>query len=308
MRTGKAILASLLVLASFALLPTVFPGTASAGAVYGDQSRSMYVWSGADYLGDGAAQTQARNALANFCVANGITEIFYGAAPELAKIAAGGSDYDLHKFVGRMHNAGVKVHAVGGENTWLDDPQGAVDFLNNARNYNEAATNPNHRFDAIHYDVEPWALGLGPVWYQQYGSAYKNLIDAVYAANNGYFILGFSISAWLDNAGHDYTALNEYVQDRSDYVSIMAYRDTAAMIESWAQGEVGYADQHGKKVVVSVTTNPPNPPGTYPYNTFGDDTLAYMHGELATVEADFAGHAGFVGIGIQAYSHYKNMQ
>lgn len=287
-----------------------FSGMAFAGVVSGDQTRSMYVWSGADYLGDDPARTQARNDLANFCVANGITEIFYGAAPALASIAAGGSDYDLHKFVGRMHNAGVKVHALGGNNGWMNhvDYEGAVAFLNNAIDYNDAATNPNHRFDAIQFDVEPWAMGLGSTWYQQYEVKYKGLVDAVYTANNGYFPLGFAISAWLDNAGHDYSGLNEYVQDRSDYISIMAYRDTAAMIESWAQGEIDYANANGKKVVVSVTTNPANPPGTYSYNTFGDNTLAYMHGELADVEDHFSSDSSFAGIGIQAYSHYKNME
>lgn len=293
----------------FAAFQLLFSGVSFAGVVNGDQSRSMYVWSGADYLGDDAAHTQARNDLANFCADNGITEIFYGVAPELTSIAGGGSDYNLHKFVGRMHNAGVKVHALGGNNGWMDQTnyQGAVDFLNNARNYNEAATNPNHKFDAIQFDVEPWAMGLGSTWYALYETKYKGLIDAVDTANDGYFTLGFAVSAWLDNAGHDYTGLNEYVQAASDYISIMAYRDTASMIESWAQGEIGYANLNGKKVVVSVTTNPVNPPGTYSYNTFGDNTLAEMNDELDDVEAYFSSDSGFAGIGIQAYAHYKEM-
>ncbi|WP_145962192.1 hypothetical protein [Thermoflavimicrobium daqui] len=270
------------------------------------QNRFMYVWNADQFLGNDENQTLERNQLAKFIKDKGIQEIFFASSLELKNIESNQDPSRLQQFIAEMNKIGVKVHALGGDVKWVEnDGQDAVQFLNRVKKYNQTAP-INSRFAGIQFDVEPWQKQQMSI----YLDAYKKMIDRVYIANDHSLKLGYAIAAWFDSPDHaqqNYYKVNQYVQQRSDYVSVMAYRDQADQIISWARGEVNYAAQIGKKVIVSIETHP-IASGVTKDNTFGDGNLANMEGHLSQVYNEFKSYPNFLGIGIHAYEYYRKMK
>jgi hypothetical protein len=319
------------------------PSGSFAGITVSQETRGMYVWEGRLYLDKKAAAAAAvsespgavanaalnRARLIQFCIDRGIKEIYYGTMEELQAIAAGGDPTDLKTMVRAVHEAGIKIHALAGVNTWIEDHQGAVDFLNNLYAYNRSV-DPIYRFDAVQYDVEAWTV-KNPDSDAKWNDDPFNLVDYMemigkvwavqtsYSGTDEYLPLGYAIAAWLDNndpaTGKPRIAsgLNYYIQDHSDYVVIMDYQDMAFApnaanptgIVPWVTNEISYANATGKKVVVAVTTNPESA-GTLAANTFNKDGMTKMNAQLKITESVFARNVSFAGTAVQSYRWYSN--
>ncbi|WJH35532.1 hypothetical protein N6H14_05825 [Paenibacillus sp. CC-CFT747] len=88
--------------------------------------------------------------------------------------------------------------------------------------------------------------------------------------------------------------LSEHVQDLSDYISIMDYRDTAdgsAGITAGGEGEISYAETIGKpnSVVLGVETLDIANSGDPETITFREEGRTHMEAELDKVYTAFAG-------------------
>lgn len=104
--------------------------------------------------------------------------------------------------------------------------------------------------------------------------------------------------------------LSEHVQDLSDYISIMDYRDTAdgsAGIIAGAAGELAYADQIGKpnSVVIGVETLDIANSGDPETITFWEEGRIHMEAELDKVYAAYGQSSAFGGIAVHHYDSYR---
>lgn len=160
----------------------------------------------------------------------------------------------------------------------------------------------------VHFDVEPYAL---PEWTTDQNSVANQYLDllekiAVVTAGSG---LEFTedIPFWFDGrtvARNGVTrVLSEAIIDRTDRVTILAYRDTANSIFSLGSSEINYAQSAGKKATVGVETQCGS--SDLEYITFCEEGAAYMEGELVKAIVSYGNSGAFTGFAVHDSKHYQ---
>ncbi|WP_010276632.1 cadherin-like beta sandwich domain-containing protein [Paenibacillus senegalensis] len=235
----------------------------------------------------------------------------------------------VRDFIAWAHERGYQVHAciAGGTSppymgAYERYHPMAIREIERVINYNIAAGD-NEKFDGINVDIEPY---IAPDFANAYPSLQLQYLDGLSkmierrdtAGINLPF--GPAIPRWYDTSDNakDITWngstkwLSEHIQDISDYISIMNYRDTAdgsAGIIAQAQGEINYADSIGKpgSVVIGVETLDVANSGDPSVITFREEGRTHMEAELDKVNTAFAHNPSYGGIAMHHYDSLLNL-
>lgn len=295
------------------------------------QDRAMWIWEKAAYnLFLNPGSRTALQALADDTSTFGsdpITTFYIGVFPYEGVDILEDQPEDVRDFVAWAHEHGYKVHACIAGGT-VPPYYGALEpyhkyalrEMEKVINYN-LSSDPNEQFDGVNVDIEPYILpefaSQKPVVQLQYLDILEKMIQRRDTAGIN-LPFGPAIPRWLDSSvnASDITWrgqtkwLSEHVQDISDYISIMDYRDTAdgsAGIIAQVQGEMAYANTIGKpnSVVLGVETLDIASSGDPETITFREEGRLYMEAELDKVYAAFNSNPAFGGI---AMHHYDSIR
>ena len=261
-----------------ALMVMALVGIAPGALADGPAPRALWVWDAPD------------EAVLTFATSKGIDVVYLHAPP-------GFSDDDAFAgFVAAATAAGVTVFASGGTPEWSTDSAAFTGWVDEVVG--------SGLFAGIVADVEPYLL---PDWETKKRNrlirSYLGSIGAASAAAGDLPFLA-AVPFWWDQRQFDVrrTSLVESVLDRvSGGIVVMAYRDTAALIEEFAATEVALATANGKTAIVGVETNEVGPT----YVTFFEEGEALLETALGVVESAFGGAAGFGGFAIHDYRGYQ---
>lgn len=196
----------------------------------------------------------------------------------------------------------------------------AVREIERVINFN-LASGSGGKFDGINVDIEPYIspdFKDADRWLQrQYLDLLQKMIGRRDAAGIN-LPFGPAIPKWYDTSETAQSIvwngqskwLSEHIQDISDYISIMDYRDTAdgsAGIIAGAQGEIAYATTIGKpgSVVIGVETLDIANSGDPETITFWEEGRVHMEAELAKVYAAYGGSSAFGGIAVHHYDSVR---
>ncbi|KGP92006.1 hypothetical protein N780_15940 [Pontibacillus chungwhensis BH030062] len=214
-------------------------------------------------------------------------------------------------FISSLNQMGVTVHALMGAPHWgLEEniPEGKH-RMDRVMAYNNEVSE-TAQFKGIHFDIEPHVLDEWDTDRENVVTQWSNSsqIYVDYAKDNG-FIVGSDLPFWTDGpsvAPYDPNFYKNMI-DRQDYVTVMAYRNTALgsnSITSLSENEVLYANS--SKVEIGVELKP----HYLDYVSFDDKTYIEMEYELAEVRRYFKGmHAkGFAGTTYHSYTQWKDLE
>ncbi|PRA81407.1 Ig-like domain-containing protein [Microbacterium sp. MYb66] len=304
--------------------------TAQAPVVY-DQDRAMWIWERASY--EAVFDEDARDRLGDVMDdtttfgSDPIRTIYLGVDRQGATDMLRDSRSDVADFVTWARSRGYHVQATvagGTRPPYLGALEQfehfAIDEFEKVLDYNLAVPEAA-RFDGINVDIEPYILsdwklpgngGLPNRWLE----ILDTLIERRDASGLP-VLVGPAIPRWLDSSAcctsitwnGQTKALSDHIQDMTDYIAIMDYRDTAdgsAGIIAQAQHEIDYANQIGKpnSVVVGIETKDLSGTGDPETVTFWEEGRTYLEGELDKTYAAFQDDASFGGI---AMHHYDDL-
>ncbi|NUR87240.1 MAG: fibronectin type III domain-containing protein [Nonomuraea sp.] len=279
------------------------------------QDRAMWIWEKAAY---------------NLVLNPGSRRLLETSVPEVKTLYLGISPYAgrdviedarprLRELIAWAHARGMRVHATVAAGTsppYLGVlPQyrdRAVTEMERVLNYN-LSSREDERFDGINVDIEPyilpWFRAEQPEPQIQWLDTLRAMIERRDAAGSP-LLFGPAIPRWLDTLQIPYGGatkpLSEHIQDMSDYIAIMDYRDQAqggAGIIAQAQNEIAY----GKplSVVLGVETLDIATSGDPATITFREEGRDAMEAELSQVYQAFAGSKAFAGV---AMHHYESIR
>jgi hypothetical protein len=197
----------------------------------------------------------------------------------------------LPEAVDALHAAGISVSALGGDAGWAAQPSLAAQWVSDA-----LAT---ASFDAIQFDVEPWA-GVPDPDLGAIVSHYTAMLDAAENVADGVPI-GADLPWWLAAKPYGSGTAFDAILAHLDSVAIVAFSDHAAGsdgIVALSQPAVVAASAAGVPFTVGVETDTPEVAGGAQY-TFGDDSAAALETETALVRTSFSSTPGYSGITVE---------
>ncbi len=230
----------------------------------------MWLWETAKLLGDPAAQTE----LQVFCRDQGITDLFlqlpYRAEKTGEEWKISWDQPGMRELLEGLHTVGITCHALDG------DPRFALEefhdqvkaTLREIIRYNHGSE-PEARFDAVRYDIEPYILpsfaGANKERIlRQYLALLKELKRDSAAAG---LELGADIPFWFDALNRFYEPITELdgrpfteaLLAIADNIGIMDYRTRAYGADgtiAHAVNEIRLAEKMGKNVFIGLETVP----------------------------------------------------
>lgn len=233
----------------------------------------------------------------------------------------------VRNFLKWAHNNGFEVHATIAGGTSLPY-LGALESYHDKSiaeiekiiNYN-ISSGKVERFDGVNIDIEPYIMpefgANKPSIQLQYLDVLEKMIERRDHARVNLSI-GPAIPRWYDTSPNatDITwkgetkPLSEHIQDISDYIAIMDYRDTAdggAGIIEQAQNEINYANEIGKpnSVVLGVETKDIASTADPEVVTFSEEGRSHMEDELKKVYAHYNNDDAFAGVAVHMYDSIK---
>lgn len=291
------------------------------------QDRAMWIWENASYnliLNEGSRTVLDAMAKDETTFdQDQVTTLYLGVDKYYGIDMLEDERSKVRDFVGWAHDNGYQVHALiaGGTHppyfgAYTRYHEHALREFEKVLNYN-ISSEPNERFDGVNIDIEPYIASDFKSDKPSVQVQYLDILQKMIQRRNiaGYRLLvGPAIPRWYDSSEHAENItwngstkwLSEHIQDISDYISIMDYRDEAggsAGIIQQAQGEIDYANQIGKpnSVVIGVETKDIADGGDPETITFREEGRAYMEGELDKVYAAFGTNNAFAGIAMHHY-------
>jgi hypothetical protein len=307
-----------------------FGGATAQAPVRYHQDRAMWIWERASY--EAVFNTAARDRLGTVMDdtatfgSDPIRTIYLGVDRYGTTDMLRDSRDEVAAFVTWARERGYHVQATVAGGTrppylgaLAQFEHFAVDEFEKVLDYNlsvpEAA-----RFDGINVDIEPYSLTEWKEPGNVLPQRWLEVLDTLMARRDASglpVLVGPAIPRWLDTSAcctsvtwnGQTKPLSDHIQDLTDYVSIMDYRDTAdggAGIIAQAQHEIDYANQIGKpdSVVIGIETKDLAGTGDPETVTFWEEGRTYLEGELDKTYAAFAGEASFGGI---AMHHYDDL-
>lgn len=218
----------------------------------------------------------------------------------------------LENFIKLATNNGLKIDLLFGEPGWArtENHSQALALIDTAISFSEKQS-VDQRPLGIHIDVEPYGL---PEWGTNQDELVISFLDLVSAiqnrVNNASVPLRFSadIPFWFDTVQATYMnetrPLNQFIQDMTDQVVLMDYRNTAGGEDGFialGMDEVVYAKEAGKLVTIGLETTFQEP-AKITFFGLGEDILEQ---EIANAQPIFASLSSFDGIAIHDYDGYK---
>jgi hypothetical protein len=239
-----------------------------------------------DARGLGQQQFQP-DALAAFASEHHLTSVYLSVpwAPQEGAFATW-----LPQAVDALHAAGVTtVSALGGDPEWAKQPQLAAQWTHDALSTAD--------FDAIQFDVEPWASGGGEPDLGVIVPQLSAMFDAASSVADGTPI-GADLPWWLAAKSYGSSTAFDSLLGHVDTVAIVAFSDHAAGddgIVALAQPAAVAAAAHSVPFTIGVETDTPAVAGG-PQYTFGDDTAVALETQTALVRQQLSATAGYRGV------------
>ncbi|TWT06328.1 amidase [Planococcus sp. CPCC 101016] len=213
-------------------------------------------------------------------------------------------------FIEKAGALGIAIYALDGAPDWVA-PKG---FTKQDRlmawlsSYQKGAA-PAQKFAGVHLDVEPY---LYSGWNTNRATTVKAYQTLLTKAKSSTAALNLPLEAdlpfWFDEISYSNTygkgILAEWVIANTQSVTLMAYRDSAVLINELVKNEVAYGEKYGKKVVVGVETGQTDEGDAI---TFYEEGEAFMNNELAAVSQHYSAAKGFGGIAIHHVDSWKTM-
>lgn len=297
------------------------------------QDRAIWIWESEAYrllLNDGSREVldQFATDTATFN-SDPITTLYLAVGPMGGMNILEDDPGKLRSFIAWAHSRGYQVHAAiaGGTSppymgAYAIYHDKAVREIEQIINYNVASA-ANERFDGVNVDIEPYIAPDFKTDYPsmqlQYLDGLQKMIDRRNAAGIN-LPFGPAIPKWYDSSPQAQNIvwngaskwLSEHVQDISDYIAIMDYRDTAdggAGIIAGAQGEIAYAEAIGKpnSVIVAVESLDIANSGDPETITFREEGRTVMEAELDKTYAAFGSKPSFGGIAMHHYDSLRTL-
>lgn len=287
-----AVTVALLALAASALVAAPAAGAATTGSSV-NRPRAMWVW-----------DTSTPQATVDLAVNNRVGQLFVSVPPNL-----GSSSRlpDITALSQRARAAGIRVDALGGDPTWVDNASWVVThWLGPAKS--------SGLFTGIHTDVEPYSL---PAWTTDQStvvSNYLTLLDKLKANAGGYPIesdipFWFGTIAARSRTGGAST-LDREIMKRTAGVTVMAYRNTATGPDGTldiASTALAAGASLGKPVRIGQETTYLGDTATEQKQTFFGWTRTDMEAQLALVDQGATAYATYAGLAIHDASGYSAM-
>lgn len=307
------------------------PGAAAATPVRYGQDRALWVWEPAAYAAvlDPVARERLGRTLDDTTTfdSDPITTIYLGVGRYQGRDLTTDHRAELADFVRWARARGYHVQATVAGGTQppalgaLPQYQHlAIAEFDKVLTYN-LAVGPDASFDGINVDVEPYLLLQWKEPGTQLPQQYLDLLTILMGrrdASGQAVLVGPAIPRWFDSSTccqqitwrGTTKALSDHVQDITDYISIMDYRDTAdgsAGIIAQAQHELAYANSIGKplSVVIGVETKDLSGTGDPETVTFWEEGRTHLEAELDKVYAAFTTDPAFAGV---ALHHYDSLR
>ncbi len=283
----RAVLVLLLVVVVLAT-PAAGAGATSASVTRAPQSaaRAVWVWDRPDPA-----------VLVRFAARNGVADMFVSTPEALA------THPDLGWFRevrARTASAGIRLHALGAETRWIDDPAGALDWQRQAL--------ASGLFVGVHLDVEPW---LHPGWRtdrESVAGAYLDLL-ATLSADTALPVEA-DIAFWLDEVLVRGERLDEAVMARVDSVTVMSYRDTVSGVDSItavAASSLDAARRSGTPIRLAVETNHLGDDPVSLKQTFHGSSRRDVAAAMRAVDRLVGSHPGYRGIAVHDQAGWRAM-
>ena len=221
----------------------------------------------------------------------GVGTIFLAVPAQLPTAAGFSVIRDLAR---QLHVAGIQVHALGGDPTWIDNQPWVVD------NWLLPAMSTD-LFNGIHVDIEPYST---PAWTSDQAGVvgrYLATLDALRAAA-GRYLIEADVPFWLHTVtvGPGST-LDREILMRTAGITIMAYRNTAAGTDGTndlAGPQASVAQSMGKRVGIGQETTYLGSTPDKTKQTFYGQTKTQMAAQLVQVDAAFSGNRYYAGIAV----------
>ena len=250
--------------------------------------RAMWVWD----------RPQVK-ALVSFASRNAVQDLFVSVPADLP---SSGQLPWFRTLRTQASAAGIRVHALGSETTWIDDPAAALRW--------QSAALGTGLFDGVHLDIEPW---LHPEWDGAGRTAmlgrYLDVLTAVCAATP--LRCEADISFWLDTVPVAEGRLDEAVLARVDAVTVMSYRNTATgpdSITAVGAAALDAATRAGKPCRLAVETNYLGADPVSRKQTFWGSTQGQLAAALSAVDAADAGVPSYAGVAVHDHAGWEALR
>ncbi|CAM4049966.1 hypothetical protein COLU111180_20870 [Cohnella lubricantis] len=275
-----------------------------------NRTAATWVWDLDELLGAGGSRT---GEVMDFLRERRVNAVYL----YMGKSAAGPGQSLYRAFIQAASDAGVEVHALGGERNWAlsEGWAGLRDYLEQVASYNESAPE-GARFKGIHLDVEPYLL---PEWaHDQSGLTreWEQMVDqaAAFAASHS-LELGVDLPFWLDDIpasassldGKPSATLDQWMMDRVDSVALMSYRNEAEGtngVIALVQQELQHAEASGCRVFVGLNAAPDEEAAL----TFYGTSPERLRRAAELIQREFAGNAGFAGIAVHDLAAWMRLE
>lgn len=222
-------------------------------------------------------------------------------------------------FISKATANGIRVHALDGAATWVAGQKG----LNEQQVFKEwlvsyqAIASENEQFKGIHLDVEPYQH---PKFKERANNLYRNyqtmIVDFSVQADSMDLEFGVDIPFWFYGVSYDnmYGKGNiaEFLSQHVEYITIMAYRDSANGsgghdgIIDIAAAQMKLFEQYNVKGTIAVETG--RLTDDTQYVTFYEESKDYLYNELDLVVDHYKDHPAFNGIAIHYYDSWMEMK
>jgi hypothetical protein len=278
---------SLLGLVALAV-PAALRADAATGEVTPAAARAMWVW-----------DTSDPQAVVDLAVARGVGQLYASVPP---RVGSSSQLPQLRDLVQRATAAGVRVDALGGDPTWVDNQSWVVE------NWLRPAL-ATSLFTGVHVDIEPYAL---PAWQTKRATVVKKwlaTLDALRAAA-GTVPLEADIPFWLDTVPAAGSTLDREVIRRTAGVTVMAYRNTAPGPDgtiALSAKAIRAGEDLGVPVRIGQETAYLGDDPTEVKQTFFGQTVTQMESQLALVTAAYDASTAFAGLAVHHAASYAAM-
>ncbi|MFD0663673.1 Ig-like domain-containing protein [Thermocatellispora tengchongensis] len=289
------------------------------------QDRAMWIWEKASY--NLVLNPGSRRLLETVLAPD--STIYLGVDTYAGRDIVEDARPELRDFVAWAHRRGMKVHATvagGTRPPYLGAlpryRERAVREMERVIDYNLSSA-PAERFDGVNVDIEPYSLPWFRTRKPEVQVQWLDTLRAMIArrdASGQPLLFGPAVPRWLDTsdccrdipyAGAT-RPMSEHIQDMSDYIAIMDYRDQAlgsAGIIAQAADEIAYAERTGRprSVVIGVETLDIATSGDPSSITFREEGRDAMEAELAEVYKAFGTSPAFAGVALHHYDSYREL-
>ncbi|HCX85898.1 MAG TPA: hypothetical protein DHV14_12345 [Micrococcales bacterium] len=191
-----------------------------------------------------------------------------------------------------LKGAGIRVHALGGEPQWAQDPLLAREWAERLGR--------SRAFDGVHLDVEPWA---SPAWPGNEATLLAGLGDAVGHVRDatGDREVEVDLPAWL--AVERPEAFLRLAAD-ADAVTVLAYRDRATAILAFSSLARQVLAEGRRSYRIGVDTTCSRDPGS----SFFDDGRAVLQRESGSVERALGEDVWFRGMAVHDVAGWQALR